>query len=504
MSLSSAFDAVSSVFRRRPADFLPVYFLSPAVPAITRVVTFAGLIVAFVYLEVTGRLDRLRETLPTYDFEPPPPDAEPEAFAEWVESLVPLFELLFPMSVQLILLGTLALTVVVTIVVSAVVTAAQLSTCYARLRSDRGLTAAIRGSKRHWLSILGARLLEFFLWLSLTAVAVAAVAVAFVISPLLGVLAMPLTFLVWLVAVVVIRAVFAFVPVAIVVDDGGVLAAVRTSGGYVRSNPFDAFGYYVLVVVSIFALASLAGTLAVLGGGVPLVGILGFVLVDPALDLVKTALYGDHSGSISPPEPSERDLRGQLIGGIRRGWAETVTFVRATPALHVLALGIAVAGFIGGWVLSAPIDGLVTSSIAERIDGLVAPVAALEFATNNWAVAVSTALSGLVFAVPAVASLLFNGVVFGVYARTEVAPMELLAFVLPHGLIEIPAFLIAGALGLSLGVAAWRTYRRRATHAELADELERAFWVLVGVGILLAIAGVIEGFVSPFYWRPFL
>ena len=33
---------------------------------------------------------------------------------------------------------------------------------------------------------------------------------------------------------------------------------------------------------------------------------------------------------------------------------------------------------------------------------------------------------------------------------------------------------------------------------------ETAVWVTIGLGLLFAGAAVIEGFVSPFYWRPFL
>ena len=181
-----------------------------------------------------------------------------------------------------------------------------------------------------------------------------------------------------------------------------------------------------------------------------------------------------------------------------------VAFVRTNPWLHGFAFAVAVGGFAAGWTLAEPLEGVVTTSIAARIDGIVPPIAALDFATNNWVVAVSTAFAGIAVAVPVVATLVFNGLVFGIYARTEAAPLELLAFVTPHGLIEIPALVIAGALGLSLGVAGWRTFRKRASADDLADELRRAFWVLVGIGILLAVAGVIEGFFSPFYWRPFL
>ncbi|MFW6000618.1 MAG: stage II sporulation protein M, partial [Halorubrum sp.] len=55
-----------------------------------------------------------------------------------------------------------------------------------------------------------------------------------------------------------------------------------------------------------------------------------------------------------------------------------------------------------------------------------------------------------------------------------------------------------------LGAVSWRTFRGRASRDRLADALETAFWVTVGLGVLFVVAAVIEGFVSPYYWRPFL
>ncbi|CDK40609.1 uncharacterized protein BN903_59 [Halorubrum sp. AJ67] len=74
----------------------------------------------------------------------------------------------------------------------------------------------------------------------------------------------------------------------------------------------------------------------------------------------------------------------------------------------------------------------------------------------------------------------------------------------PHGIFEIPALVVSGALGVHLGVVSWRTFRGRASRERFADALETAFWVTVGLGILLGVAGIVEGFVSPYYWRPFL
>lgn len=93
---------------------------------------------------------------------------------------------------------------------------------------------------------------------------------------------------------------------------------------------------------------------------------------------------------------------------------------------------------------------------------------------------------------------------FGVYGRLEAAPAELVAFVVPHGVLEVSAIVLAGALGLSLGATAWRRVRGRASRRELADAVDRGFWVLVGLAVVLVVAGLIEGFVSPYYYRPSL
>ncbi|MFC6767624.1 stage II sporulation protein M, partial [Natrinema soli] len=168
---------------------------------------------------------------------------------------------------------------------------------------------------------------------------------------------------------------------------------------------------------------------------------------------------------------------------------------------HAFVLGLGLLGFWMGWAAAGPFVGTFDASITARLEGQLPPTMAANLFGNNWFVALTTAYAGVALAVPAIASLLFNGVFLGIMARLEVDPLELAAFVVPHGVLEIPAILIAGALGVSVGVTAWRTWRARASRTALADALERAFWVLIGIGILLAIAAVIEGFVSPFYYR---
>ncbi|MFW6318338.1 MAG: stage II sporulation protein M, partial [Halorubrum sp.] len=205
-----------------------------------------------------------------------------------------------------------------------------------------------------------------------------------------------------------------------------------------------------------------------------------------------------------PLDPPATGVRAQLSGGVRRGWREMLAFVRRTPGLHALAVAVGVGFGALGWLAVDPFVGAVTTSIESRLVGHVPPVAAVNFFGNNWSVAIATSLAGVALAVPALSSIAFNGFALGATAALEENLAALAAFVVPHGLLEIPALFISGALGVHLGIVSWRTLRGRRSHAELADALEGAFWVLIGVGVVIAVAALIEGFVSPYYWRPFL
>ncbi|MFC4439393.1 MULTISPECIES: stage II sporulation protein M [Natrialbaceae] len=509
MTLSASASAAVAVLRRRPGDLLPFYLLGAAVPAIVRVIPFLGLFLGYLYFELTGRLELLRTEFEAGTLEPPDPEAEPEAFDAWAEGLVPLAEQLVTLELGLLVAVTVAATIVAGIVLLGAVSSAQLAACYGRLRDDRGLVVGLAGARRFWLRFVGLYVLEFVLWmLVFLLVAIGALLFGALLGAVAGtgfatiLVGLPAVLLAGLL-IVVIRAVFAFAPVAIVVDDASVFGSLSRAASFVRRQPVGAAFYYVIAVGSLVALSVVTGVLAMID--VVSVGTLLTTLVlFPFLDLLKTALYGDSKDRLSPPSIPDRSLRGQFTGGLRRGWREMVSFVRTTPLLHAFVVVTAVVSFWAGWVVAEPLAGTVETSIAARLEGHVPPAAALEFFGNNWMVAYTTAYAGLVLAVPAFVSLAFNGFVMGIYARLEVELVELAAFIVPHGILEIPAIFVAGALGLWLGLVAWRTVRGRATPRDVVDALERAFWVVVGLGILLAVAAFIEGFVSPYYYDLFL
>lgn len=500
MRLGAAVTAVTRVFRRRPSDLLPFYVLGAATPVITRVIAFVSLGLTYLYLETTGRLDSVRTELDGIDRTAPDPETDPAAFEVWVEDLVGVLEPIVTPGVLAIVLATFAASVLVSVVLYAVVSAGQLAACFGRLRDERGLVAGIEGVRRHWRSFLGLYVLEFLLWVVATVALLVVVGLTEVAGgSLAAVLVGLVAGILWFVTVLTVRAVFAFATVAIVVDRVGVFAAVSNAAGFVRHRPIEAGFYYLVAIVALVGFGVVT-TMLTLVGVVSIVSLVSLLVIVPVLDLLKTALYGGSRNAISPPPVSERSRRSQIASGLRRGWKDMLRFVRSTPGLHVLSTGAILVGFAMGWIAAEPYVGVASTSIEARLETLTPVRGSLELFGNNWTVALTTAFGGVAAGIPALASLWFNGLSIGALARLEVAPLELLAFIVPHGVVEIPAILVAGAAGLYLGRAWWRTWRGPRDRVDLADAFERTFWVLVGIGILLAIAAVIEGFVSPYYY----
>jgi uncharacterized membrane protein SpoIIM required for sporulation len=101
------------------------------------------------------------------------------------------------------------------------------------------------------------------------------------------------------------------------------------------------------------------------------------------------------------------------------------------------------------------------------------------------------------------ALLLFNGVslggVFGLYASKGILSL-LVAFVAPHGVLELSAICIAGGAGFLIAAALLLPGRRTRRRA-LAENSARAMHLMAASTLMLIVAGSLEGMVSPIpYW----
>jgi uncharacterized membrane protein SpoIIM required for sporulation len=122
--------------------------------------------------------------------------------------------------------------------------------------------------------------------------------------------------------------------------------------------------------------------------------------------------------------------------------------------------------------------------------------------TNNAGVGALAFGTGIALGIPTVLVLLLNGANVGVAAGLFHAagdPGRFWGLILPHGLLELTAVFIAGGAGLRLGwaiIAPGDRLRREA----LAEEGRRSVVIVLGLVAVFAIAGALEGYVTPAPW----
>ena len=122
--------------------------------------------------------------------------------------------------------------------------------------------------------------------------------------------------------------------------------------------------------------------------------------------------------------------------------------------------------------------------------------------TNNIRVAVACLAMGITFGIGTLILLFYNGVMLGVvvldYLRAGEASF-LFGWLLPHGSIEIPAFLIAGQAGLVLA-GAMIGMRSSAPLTERLRNVSSDLVTLIGgTALMLIWAGIVEAFFSQYH-----
>jgi uncharacterized membrane protein SpoIIM required for sporulation/uncharacterized RDD family membrane protein YckC len=119
--------------------------------------------------------------------------------------------------------------------------------------------------------------------------------------------------------------------------------------------------------------------------------------------------------------------------------------------------------------------------------------------TNNVRVTFLAFAGGILAGFGTALVLVYNGVLLGAVAAVFAnyrANLQLWSFVLPHGVIELTAICIAGGAGLWLGSAF--LLPGRVTRGEaLVVRGREAVSLIGGTAVMLVVAGMIEGFISP-------
>jgi uncharacterized membrane protein SpoIIM required for sporulation/uncharacterized RDD family membrane protein YckC len=132
----------------------------------------------------------------------------------------------------------------------------------------------------------------------------------------------------------------------------------------------------------------------------------------------------------------------------------------------------------------------------------VRPIVASSIISNNVTVTYLTFAMGLTAGIGTVLMLVFNGVAIGsgvgLFASQGVVQL-ILAFIAPHGVLELSAICIAGGGGLLIakGILLPGSLTRRDA---LVRNGKRAINLIAASSLLLLVAGTIEGLVSPRVW----
>jgi uncharacterized membrane protein SpoIIM required for sporulation/uncharacterized RDD family membrane protein YckC len=163
---------------------------------------------------------------------------------------------------------------------------------------------------------------------------------------------------------------------------------------------------------------------------------------------------------------------------------------------------------------------LVSAGMQERAEGgvrraregegyiddpqILRPVMASRIIANNVQVTFAVFAGGVTAGLLSVLMLVTNGIsigsVFGLYVSKGIGSL-LLAFVAPHGVLELFAICVAGGGAFLLAQAILMPGPRTRRRA-LVENSRRAIRLIGASTFLLLIAGAIEGLISPIEWWP--
>ncbi len=121
---------------------------------------------------------------------------------------------------------------------------------------------------------------------------------------------------------------------------------------------------------------------------------------------------------------------------------------------------------------------------------------------NNISVSIRAMAFGMTYGLGTIILLFYNGVILGVVAVDYVLAGQLkflLAWLLPHGVIELPAVMMGGQAGLILARALIGRGQNQPIRARLRAVSGDVVTLIFGIALLLVWAGLIEAFFSQYH-----
>lgn len=226
---------------------------------------------------------------------------------------------------------------------------------------------------------------------------------------------------------------------------------------------------------------------------------------EPSLTMRLTTLVSNAGGVIyrgrSKPGTAIRDF---FVWRFPAAVYQSGRFIAVSAALLLVP-----AFLVGAWLANSDeaLDVALPEAareayLEEDFEAYYSSDSATNFATevtvNNIQVAFFAFAGGILACIPTVFVLVYNGANLGVAGGAFGSVGELGKFfglILPHGLLELTAVIIAGAAGLRLGWAVIAPGDRTRGEA-VGSEARRAVLIALGLVVAFIVAGFIEGFVT--------
>jgi len=242
-------------------------------------------------------------------------------------------------------------------------------------------------------------------------------------------------------------------------------------------------------------------------------------------DLVKLNTFASENALKTYLETLVANAYGEIHGGTEKKrrfrpihwfwFTFPNTFRRQSRAFGLsLLLTLVGAGFGGGLLLVAPdtkdillpfshLHGDPSDRVAEEEAALESHDGKSQFSamlmTHNTKVAIFTMASGLSWGIITLVILFYNGIILGIVSLDYILAGEsvfLAGWLLPHGVIEIPAILMGGQAGFVLAKALIGWGSRDRLRIRLRQITPDLATLIVGVGLMMVWAGIIESFLS--------
>lgn len=226
---------------------------------------------------------------------------------------------------------------------------------------------------------------------------------------------------------------------------------------------------------------------------------------DPSLTATLTRLVADANAVIYGARASRGSAIRRFVFASFPGAVWRIRrFVAASAVLTLLpalAVGTWIASSDAALDASGP-EAVRAAYVEDDFADYYSSEPAAQFATNvtlnNIQVSVTAFALGILGCVGTAAVLVFNGANVGVAGGLFHAVGEAGRFwglILPHGLLELTAVIVAGGAGLALGWSLIDPGDRTRARA-LTEEGRRSVIVVLGLVFAFVTAGLIEGFVT--------